>query len=132
VRIISASNENLNKLTQEGKFRKDLYYKLNVIPITIPPLRNRREDIMPLIRLFLDKFNDFYSLEKTISPRASQMLLDYHWPGNVRELENIIERLVVTSQGEITDNNVSENLQVSKIDFVESTNFKDKVIEYEK
>jgi len=132
IRIISASNENLNKLTQEGKFRKDLYYKLNVIPITIPPLRNRREDIMPLIKLFLDKFNDFYSLEKTISPRASQMLLDYHWPGNVRELENIIERLVVTAKGEITDKNVSENLQVGKIDFVESTNFKDKVIEYEK
>ena len=131
IRVISASNENLSKLTQEGKFRKDLYYKLNVIPITIPPLRNRREDIMPLIRLFLDKFNDFYSLEKTISPRASKMLLDYHWPGNVRELENIIERLVVTSKGEITDTNVSENLQVNKIDFVEKSNFKDKVIEYE-
>ncbi|MEO0115016.1 MAG: sigma-54 dependent transcriptional regulator [candidate division WOR-3 bacterium] len=100
VRIIAATNKNLLKLVEQGKFRDDLYYRLNVITITLPPLRERKEDIPLLITHFLEKYNieTGKRIEK-ISEAAMNILMDYHWPGNVRELENTIEHAVVVSEG---------------------------------
>jgi DNA-binding NtrC family response regulator len=95
VRIIAATNKNLLKLIMENKFREDLYYRLNVIPIKLPALRQRREDIPLLVHYFLDKLNDKNTKIKTISDGGIQLLSEYSWPGNIRELENLIERLYV-------------------------------------
>jgi transcriptional regulator with PAS, ATPase and Fis domain len=100
-RLIAATNKDLEKMVREGRFREDLYFRLNVVPITIPPLRARQEDILPLIRYFLDKYRKKYRREKTLDSRAIDCLLEYSWPGNVRELENLIERLVVTVETEV-------------------------------
>lgn len=101
VRIISATNRDLEALVKEGKFREDLYYRLNVVPINVPPLRHRYDDILPLIQKNLAKCNKDLGENKTISSDALTVLLKYPWPGNIRELQNIIERLVIT-----TSNNV--------------------------
>src|SRR5271165_5847922 len=96
VRIIAATNVDLRQMVREGKFREDLFYRLNVIAIDLPPLRQRREDIPLLVQHFIAKFaeeNDRPPLH--IPPEAMRPLLDYDWPGNVRELENVIERAVV-------------------------------------
>lgn len=133
IRIIAASNENISKNISDGKFRMDLYYLLNIIPIKIPPLRERSEDIIPLINLFLNKYNEFYNEEKVISPNCKKFLINYSWPGNVRELENIIERLVVTSDDDVIDVKHVEdfiNNFYTKID--EGKTFKEKVESYEK
>ncbi len=97
VRIIAATNRNLEELVKEGKFREDLYYRLNVIPIFVPPLRERKEDIRPLVDFFLEKFNKKYGKNVSISKGVMMIFEEYDWPGNVRELENLIERLVITS-----------------------------------
>jgi len=95
-RIISATNKNLRDLVTEGKFREDLYFKLNVIPITIPPLRERKEDIPLLINYFLKYFSAEYGKkQKTMNDEAMQAFLSYSWPGNVSELSNVIERFVI-------------------------------------
>jgi DNA-binding NtrC family response regulator len=93
VRLISATNKNLEELMARGNFRSDLYYRINVVPMTIPPLRKRKEDILLLAKHFLDKHAG--PEKKKISPEAMDILVAYDWPGNVRELENIIERIVV-------------------------------------
>lgn len=98
VRIISSTNRDLKELVQEGKFREDLFYRLNVIPIYVAPLRERKEDIIPLIYYFLKQLNEKYGFKKSLSPEVIDRLSEYHWPGNVRELENIIERIVVLSE----------------------------------
>jgi len=98
VRIIAATNKNLYTLVNEGRFREDLYYRLNVIPINIPPLRERLDDIPILCEYFLKKFNEKYSTYKYISDSVIEYFKAYNWRGNVRELENTIERLVVTTQ----------------------------------
>lgn len=96
VRIIAATNRDLEKAIEEGKFREDLYYRLSVIPIHIPPLRERREDIPLLVEHFLEKFNSEKGRSVSgFSPKAMERLIEYSWPGNVRELENLVERLVV-------------------------------------
>lgn len=103
VRIIAITNRILDEMVAKGEFREDLYYRLNVVPIHVPALRERREDIPLLVRHFLDKFNQRYNLKKTISPGAIELLMAYSWPGNIRQLENMIERLVVTSSTEGID-----------------------------
>lgn len=96
VRVIAATNKDLKKLTEEGKFREDLYYRLNVINITLPPLRERKEDIPLLVEHFLEKYNIENNKQiERVSEEVMNILTEYHWPGNVRELENIIERAVV-------------------------------------
>jgi DNA-binding NtrC family response regulator len=101
VRIIAATNVDLKKQVEEGKFREDLYYRLNVIAIDLPPLRARREDITPLVHHFLEKFSQENGKSVTgIAPEALRPLLDHGWPGNVRELENVIERAVVLAPRE--------------------------------
>jgi two-component system, NtrC family, response regulator HydG len=100
VRIIAASNKNLQKLINEGKFREDLFYRLSVIPVVVPSLRQRKEDIPLLVNHFLQKLQfKNHSEEKIISKDAMKLLIEYHWPGNIRELENLMERLFVISPG---------------------------------
>lgn len=97
VRIVVATNRNLEEMVKQGLFREDLYYRLNVVPIVIPPLRSRKEDIPSLALHFLDQFNSQYGVEKKLSYEVIQCLVEYDWPGNVRELKNVIERMVVTT-----------------------------------
>ena len=98
IRVVSATNKDLNELVKEGKFRLDLYYRLNIVPIEIPPLRERKEDIAPLAYFFLQKKNAKYQLNVKFAPGTIHLFSDYDWPGNVREMENMIERLVVMSE----------------------------------
>jgi transcriptional regulator with PAS, ATPase and Fis domain len=103
VRVIAATNKDLEALVKEKRFREELYYRLNIIPINIPPLRKRRDDIYPLVMQNLKRVNEKYGLDKRLDPKAMDALIGYHWPGNVRELENIVERLVVTSPEPVID-----------------------------
>lgn len=96
IRFLATSNRNMQEAIESKIFREDLFYRLNVVPIQIPPLRQRPEDILPLAHHFLEKFcSENHKIRKTLSEKAAQKLLSYHWPGNVRELANIIERTVV-------------------------------------
>lgn len=97
VRIISATNKDLKQLVQEKKFREDLYYRLNVVSIQIPALRQRPDDILPLALFYLHRYNQMYAMDKRFSKGALQKFQRYSWPGNIRELKNVVERLVVTS-----------------------------------
>ncbi|RWR11958.1 sigma 54-interacting transcriptional regulator [Siminovitchia fortis] len=106
VRIIAATNKDLKAMVAKGDFREDLFYRLNVIPFCIPPLRERKEDIFPLAVYFLEEFKRTYNIEKSFTPDAISVLEMYGWPGNIRELENIVERLIVLSQEEWIDREV--------------------------
>ena len=97
-RLITASNKDLQDQVDKELFREDLYYRINVININIPPLRERTEDIIELTRYKMNFFNEKYSVAKILSPKAYQHFLSYGWPGNIRELENMIERLIITSE----------------------------------
>jgi two-component system response regulator GlrR len=102
VRVIAASNLDLQEAVGNGKVRQDLYYRLNVISLTVPPLRERREDIPLLARHFLDKYAREFNRDATdFSPGALNSLMTYSWPGNVRELEHVIERAIVMCEGPI-------------------------------
>lgn len=96
-RIIAGTNRNLMEMIDKGQFRLDLYYRLNVIPIMVPPLRERQEDIPVLMNYFINVFNQKYGMKKRLDNSVYNCLVEYSWPGNVRELENLMERLVVTS-----------------------------------
>jgi DNA-binding NtrC family response regulator len=98
VRVVAATNRPLEQMVEEGKFRQDLFYRLNVVRIELPPLRDRAEDIPLLAAHFAKKYAAPGEAPKTVSPEAMQVLMNYRWPGNVRELENIIERACVISQ----------------------------------
>ena len=98
VRIIAATSANLDRMVADGTFREDLYYRLNVIPINLPPLRERREDIPLLVQAFVGQFCERHKLElKSVSPQVMKALMAYDWPGNVRQLENVVERMVALS-----------------------------------
>src|ERR1700730_17856257 len=102
VRLIAASNRNLEDAVKDGVLREDLYYRLNVIPIQLPPLRERREDIPLLVAHFLQKFGkDLGKEARGVAPEAMMVLERYHWPGNIRELENVLERAIVLGAGEM-------------------------------
>jgi DNA-binding NtrC family response regulator len=118
VRLISATNKNLEELMARGAFRSDLFYRINVVPLTIPPLRKRKEDILLLAKHFLDKHAGVG--KKKISPEAMDILIAYDWPGNVRELENIIERIVVlTTSDTITPDDVPSSLKTeSRVELI--------------
>lgn len=98
VRIVAATNRDLKSMVEEGAFREDLYYRLNVIPLHIPPLRERQEDIMDFANFYLDLYNGKYQCNRFFSPKVTQKLMGYAWPGNIRELRNIIERMVIVSE----------------------------------
>jgi DNA-binding NtrC family response regulator len=104
VRLIAATNRDLRAALEEGTFREDLYYRLNVVPIDIPPLREHKEDIPALAEFFVRKYaRDSNKLVQGITPKAMQLLINFHWPGNVRELENVIQRGVTLSTGTTLD-----------------------------
>ena len=101
VRLIAATNRNLQEMVQNKEFRRDLYFRLNVIPVTVPPLRDRKVEIPFLVDHFVKRFNAKYGFKKRIDERQIKALMNYDWPGNVRELENLIERVLVTSPGNV-------------------------------
>ncbi|MGH7277284.1 MAG: sigma-54-dependent transcriptional regulator [Candidatus Rokuibacteriota bacterium] len=104
VRVIAATNRSLEALVREGRFREDLFYRLNVIPLTIPPLRERRDDVLPLARHFLQEANRTFHKAVTGFARETEALLTgYGWPGNVRELKNLVERLVILSSSDLIE-----------------------------
>jgi len=116
VRVISATNKYIKKEVQRGNFREDLYYRLNVIPITVPPLRERKNDIPLLVDHFLDQFPEILENEKMrISDEALAMMMDYRWPGNVRELQNAVQFSIVRSRGDIIR---PEDLPLELKDFI--------------
>lgn len=100
VRVIAATNKTLENLVESGEFREDLFYRLNVVPIVIPPLRERKADIMPAVKYFADKYTKLYDKKLTIEDKCVRFFEDSYWKGNLRELENCVERLVVT-EGEM-------------------------------
>lgn len=136
VQIIAASNRNLEEKVRDGSFRADLFYRLNTFPITVPPLRERRRDIVPLVNLFAGTFNNKYNTCKEFSISSLNILQQYEWPGNVRELEHLVERLILTTPEDIiTDKHVKgilsgkpENLRSDS----ENITLKDAVEEAEK
>ncbi|MCG8403066.1 MAG: sigma 54-interacting transcriptional regulator [Firmicutes bacterium] len=128
VRILTATNRDLYLLVEQGLFRADLYYRLNVIPIVIPSLKERKEDIPFLISHFLKKFNEKHHQVKSIDPGAMDILYHYPWPGNVRELENLVERLVVITPGDII---VTKDLPINVLNKCSGFNDKGPVSEKE-
>ena len=118
-RIITATNADLEKLIEQNKFRRDLYYRLNVINIKIPSLRDRRDDIIPLAMGFIEQFNQQYHKNRYFSPHAMEFLLNYEWPGNIREMKNTIERLVIIADQDciepriFTESRVEEKYSVN-------------------
>lgn len=112
VRIIASTNRNLEEMVEKGLFREDLFYRLNVVPINIAPLRKRKGSIVPLAEYFMNAYNEKYGMEKTISKEALKYLYEYNWPGNVRELRNLIEMLVVTTtEAEINTGHLPNNIR---------------------
>ncbi|KKM10143.1 hypothetical protein SY88_15295 [Clostridiales bacterium PH28_bin88] len=98
VRLVAATNRDLQEMVESGRFREDLFYRLNVIPLYIPPLRERPEDVVALIQHFVKKLNKKYGMNKSLSPAAFKRLYEYHWPGNVRELGNVMENIMIMSE----------------------------------
>ncbi|MCM3719204.1 sigma-54 interaction domain-containing protein [Fictibacillus phosphorivorans] len=136
-RLISATNKDLSKAITEKLFREDLYFRLNVVPVTIPPLRKRTEDIVPLIHLLLQKFGEKYNRERKLDEAVIHHLLHYEWKGNVRELINIMERLVVISPStlitvEHLPEHIKEALPSTATHMTESLNLKETLEETEK
>ncbi|PEE38282.1 sigma-54 interaction domain-containing protein [Bacillus cereus] len=111
VRIVAATNRDLSEMVKQGTFRKDLYYRLNVIPIAIPPLRERTEDILPLIYHYLQHFNKKYGRDVKLAPSTLQMFVGYPWEGNNREIENVIERIVITVDDVVTVEDLPLSMQ---------------------
>lgn len=141
VRIVAATNRNLEQAIKEGRFRSDLYYRLRVTVLDIPPLRERKEEIIPLVHYFLEKFNTKYRKKMYFSQEAIQLLQSYDWPGNVREIENLIQGLIVTQDKEMLDifdlpchliN--TDKIKMSKVDKTNfgQKNLTDLIDEYEK
>ena len=119
-RLIAATNQDLQQLIHQGRFREDLYYRLNVLSLAIPPLRERKEDIIHLVNHFTKKFNERYGVTHAFSSRAIDYMEHYSWPGNVRELENIVERAVLTAEEfTITEEDLPRHLQPDEIHLAE-------------
>ncbi|MFC0186774.1 sigma-54 interaction domain-containing protein [Fictibacillus aquaticus] len=129
VRIIAASHKDLAEMVQNGLFREDLYYRLSVVPITLPPLRSRRKEIIPFVQYYLNAFNKKYQFTKEFSIEALDVLTEYTWPGNIRELINLVERLVVTTNTDQIDaKDLPEGVKTRRSEKnEESTSLKDAV-----
>ena len=135
VRLITATNKDLEKAIQEGTFREDLYYRLNVFTIFVPPLRERKTDLLLLADHFLETFSRTHSKNiKRISTPAIDMLMSYHWPGNVRELENTLERAVLVCDGHVIHaHHLPPTLQTAEASgTVTRVSLRDAVAAYEK
>ena len=116
VRIVAATNRDLSEMVKQGTFRKDLYYRLNVIPIAIPPLRERTEDILPLIYHYLQHFNKKYGRDVKLAPSTLQMFVGYPWEVNNREIENVIERIVITVDDVVTVEDLPLSMQEAAVE----------------
>jgi len=115
VRVVAATNRDLQKMVEQGKFREDLWYRLNVVRIILPPLVERRGDVPLLAHYFLKKYNERYRQQARLTESALRVLEDYSWPGNVRQLQHMIERLtIVTPQGRIDDPAVREAIELTE------------------
>ncbi len=139
VRVLAASNKDLEKEIEKGNFREDLYYRLNVIPIEVPPLRNRTEDIPVLVETFLKEFTEEGDYgRKTITSQAIELLKAYRWPGNVRELKNLVERLAIMTESDVIDEGnipasyLSYKPAVARADFLNEDSFKEAKRKFEK
>lgn len=133
IRIISATHRDLDEMVSKGEFREDLYYRINVIDIVLPPLRERRSEILPLIEQYQRNFNEKYQLEKSLSPEVIESLAQYDWPGNIRQLINVVERLMVsTPQSEINLKDLPEYLRTHSVESNHGLNLKDRVLAFEK
>ncbi|WMJ82441.1 sigma 54-interacting transcriptional regulator [Clostridium sp. MB40-C1] len=127
VRIVAATNRELEEMVAQKTFREDLYYRLNVVPILIPPLRDRKQDIMALIKYFLSQFNKKYGLNDYFDSDVLKCFYEYNWPGNVRELKNAVERLVImTDKEKITLNDLPDKYRTSFNDY--GVNLEDGII----
>lgn len=124
VRIIAATNRNIEQMIKEGKFRQDLFYRLNVLSIDIPPLRERKEDIVPLLHFYLKKYNQKHNKNRTFSNKILSQLEQHLWAGNIRELENLVESIVITArEDEVTVNDLPENFIAKIPKFNKRTSF---------
>ncbi|MEM3427918.1 MAG: sigma-54 dependent transcriptional regulator [Nitrososphaerales archaeon] len=133
VRIIAATNKRLEDEIKKGRFREDLFYRLNVIAFTIPPLRERATDIPLLVDHFLKRLNLTHGQNKTISNEAVRVLMDYHWPGNVRQLESVIERAYIMCDGDVIDiEHLPEEVKKTKISFEKLIDIPDEGIDLDK
>ena len=132
VRIIAATNKDLERAMDEGKFRQDLYYRLNVIPIEVPPLRERKDDIKYLIYYFMEKFNKIYGKNiAEIDPKAMSLMENYQYPGNIRELENLIERIIVLDKkGTIKTSDLPAYIRAAEMEEVDEDVDLDKGLSY--
>lgn len=129
VRIIAATNQNILKLVREKYFRADLYYRLNTIKVTVPSLKDRKEDMMLLIRRFLHIFNKKYQKNSVLSNEVSYLMTIYDWPGNIRQLKNCIERMVILSKHQVVDSDLFHNYLKDEEDY--SIDFDIKIPNYE-
>lgn len=115
-RLICATNRSLKEMMEKGEFREDLFYRINVLPIMIPPLRERKDDILPFILKTTERLSSKYGILKTISPDVLKILEGYHWPGNIRELENVIERIfIMTDDNTIKVKDLPSNIAADKV-----------------
>ncbi|MEC5423291.1 sigma 54-interacting transcriptional regulator [Virgibacillus sp. C22-A2] len=121
IRFLVSTRKNLEELVKEGKFREDLYYRLNVIPIKVPPLRERKEDVSPLAFYFLNQLNEKYGQTVSLSPIVMNAFFEYEWAGNVREMRNLLEKLVITSDtSEIKLDQLPPNIKAGSISHAKS------------
>ena len=132
VRIVAATNRDLKAMVQERTFRDDLYYRLNVVPIQVPPLAERKEDVAPMVFQFLQEFNSRYGLDRMVSEQAMARLLEYDWPGNVRELRNVVERLVVTSQSDLIEPSFLDGALPREVVETDQSSFRQRVNRFER
>ncbi len=145
VRIIAATNKNLEHAVKDGKFREDLYWRLNVVPLTIPPLRERKEDIPILCDYFIDKFSTKFGYKLVLNREVLDLFTEYDWPGNVRELENLIERFYVFSDNGVVkiedipekirfqENSIPQNLIIDDFNpFATEIDLNELIMEYER
>lgn len=117
VRVIAATNRDLSEMVKQKKFRQDLFYRLNVMPVLLPPLRDRTEDILPLSTMFLTRYNRKYGMTRILSRENQETLLEYQWPGNIRELRNVIEHYVISGRLDITaETTVTDTISLSDTD----------------
>ncbi|WP_459129850.1 sigma-54 interaction domain-containing protein [Guggenheimella bovis] len=124
VQIVAATNHDLRQMLEEKTFREDLYYRLNVVPIFIPPLRQRREDILALVDHFIEKLNGIHNTKKMFDPSVLKILRDYDWPGNIRELKNTVERMFVLSTSPILSiEDLPDDLRNSQTNLFESNEY---------
>ena len=119
VRVIAATNKDLKQMVAEKRFREDLYYRLNVVSVVVPPLRERKDDIVPLAAMFLDEFNKKYNMQKKLTGIFCRALKSYSWPGNVRELRNVVEQAVILNDDDRIYNSSLSNDSLTPSSIIE-------------